>query len=120
MLKVSREHLQRILAATRWVERMMRNPRSQRGRWQGRGGGGFDRCTGTLAVELTSGVGPFNVDLVKVISGTSPLDDPDSTTETVSAYNTMTWTADDGAVCRIEWNKTEERWEFYQVDGCSA
>ena len=76
---------------------------------------GFDRCTGTLAQELTSAEGPFLVDLVRPISGASPLGDPTSATETIYVHNTLTWTADDGAICRIEWNRTEKRWEFYQV-----
>jgi len=79
-------------------------------------GVGFDRCTCKLAEEMTADLQGFTVDNVKPISGSSPLMDPDSTTETLEVYNAHAWTADDNALARIEWHKTNERWEFYQVD----
>ncbi len=76
---------------------------------------GYDRCTCLLKGALDSGDSTTTVDNVKIIRGTSPLSDPTSTSEELTVYNTHSWDGDDNALARIEWNVTEERWEFYQV-----
>jgi len=79
---------------------------------------GFDRITGLTTAAVTGG--NFYIDNVKVIKGANPLDDPDSTTETIPATNTMSWTAEIAKEARLEWNETEQRWECYQIDGCAG
>jgi hypothetical protein len=84
----------------------------------GNSSGGFDRITGLTTAAVTGG--NFYIDNVKVIKGANPLDDPDSTTETIPATNTMSWTAEIAKEARLEWNETEQRWECYQIDGCAG
>jgi hypothetical protein len=79
---------------------------------------GFDRITGLTTAAVTGG--NFYIDNVKVIKGANPLDDPESTTETIPATNTMSWTAEIAKEARLEWNETEQRWECYQIDGCAG
>ncbi len=78
---------------------------------------GFDRVSGNLTA-LTTG-SSFSIDNVKPISGTSPLMDPDSTTETLAVSNVFSWTADDNALCHAEYNVTAQAWQAYQV-ACPA
>lgn len=90
------------------------------GRWEvvGNSTAGYDRITGLTTAAVTGG--NFYIDNVKVIKGANPLDDPDSTTETIPATNTMSWTAEIAKEARLEWNETEQRWECYQIDGCAG
>lgn len=76
---------------------------------------GFDRCTADLKGAI-SGTGEKTVDNVVVIRGVSPLSDPSSTTEELSVWNDdIEFSGDDDGECRIEYNHTENRWEFYTV-----
>jgi hypothetical protein len=183
MLKISRTTLERMLKATKWVERHMQNTGGKRARWQPRGSGQrivfgklksalayddtdptgvdvdvysdpstdaeydiedvlpppwmeegtiasgswielkswggnwyvfrvpesiYDRCTGLLQGALDSGDGSITVDGLAAIRGVTP-------GSSVTAYNVHGWDGDDNAPCRIEWNKTTEHWELYQV-----
>jgi hypothetical protein len=78
---------------------------------------GFDRITGLTTAAVTGG--NFYIDNVKVIKGANPLDDPESTSETVAIVNTMAWDADDNAPCFAQWNQSlssgDGAWEAYQV-----
>lgn len=76
---------------------------------------GFDRCTATLKGAI-SGTGEKTVDNVVVSRGVSPLSDPTDTTETLSVWNDdIEFSGDDNGKCRIEYNHTANRWEFYIV-----
>lgn len=87
------------------------------------GEGPFDRCICELAGAMLTIDATRTVDHVLPISGSSPLDDPTSTSETITAYNIHDWEANDAAIARIEWNRSANsyagQWEFYQVD-CPA
>jgi len=78
--------------------------------------GGFCRCTAKLKGALASADSTATVDNVNPIHGADPT--ADSGTE-LTVYNTHDWDGDNNADCRIEYNKTTEHWELYQVD-CPA
>ena len=78
----------------------------------------YDRCRCILA-ETLAGTGLHTVDNVTTISGTSPLSDPDSTSESLDVYNIMDWDGDNNGIAFIEWDETNEWWHFYQVE-CPA
>ena len=84
----------------------------------GTGGLDYDRCTCLLKGAI-SGTGTKTVDNVAVIRGTSPLSDPTDTAEELSVENTLAWDGDDDGKAMIEYNATEDNWQFYQVE-CPA
>ncbi len=79
----------------------------------------FDRCTCQLTGALGTGDGTHSVDTVKPIRGSSPLNDPTSTAETLTVYNTHSWDGDNNASCDIRYNITTAHWEFDYVP-CTA
>ncbi len=111
--EVPRDDMKRVLQAARDVERMMKNPRPQRRRWHWQGTrGGPDRVSGLATAAVTGG--SFTIYNVKPISGSSPLDDPDSTSETLAVSNPFTFDLDDDGYVHAEWNRTTETWQAYQ------
>lgn len=73
---------------------------------------GFDRCQCLLTGDLATGTGSINVDNVHLIKGSSPLTDPESTSETLLVYNTHAWDGDNNALCDIRYNNYTDQWEF--------
>lgn len=113
-IRISREDVQRVLRATRQVERQMRNPRSYRGRWQGNdAAGGGVRCTALLKGAL-AGEATCTVDNVEAICGTSPT--ASAGEELTPVYNPHAFEGPDNGECRFEWHATRKRWELYQCD----
>lgn len=85
------------------------------GRWEvvGNSTAGYDRITGLTTAAVTGG--NFTIDNVTVIRGANPLEDPDSTSETVAISNVFGWDADENVRVHAEWNATAEAWQAYQV-----
>lgn len=74
-------------------------------------GQGFDRCNALLKGAM-NGESTFIVDNVVETRGHSPVD---SSSEELTVHNIHGWAGDDNAICKIEYNYKESRWEFYQV-----
>jgi len=113
-VQFDRDSAGRISRVVKYVERSIHPTRTGRRARAAQILGGYDRCTCFLKGALSGGA-TATVDNVLVIHGTSPLADPTDTTEELTVYNTHAWDGDDNALCRIEWNRTTEHWEFYQV-----
>ena len=77
--------------------------------------GKFDRCRCLLAGAMASGDGTRTVDNVKPVTGASPLNDPTSTSETITVTNWFSHAGDDDGEALIEYDRTENEWHFYQV-----
>lgn len=89
----------------------------------GNGGGeeeSFDRITGLTTAAVTEGNTTITIDNIKVLSGADPRDDPTSSIETLIGTKPSSWTADADKKAWLEWNKTDETWDAYQLDGCSV
>jgi len=76
---------------------------------------GYDRITGLTTAAVATSDDTFTIDNVAVVKGADPREDTESSSETVTVYNTHAWEADDNAKVRAEWNETTEHWEAYQV-----
>ena len=88
-----------------------RQPRRRRGR-----GGGYDRVKGQLVGAMATSDSTHTIDNVTRTKGPSPLDDPSSTTETLTVENAdFDWAGDDNAVAYAEYNEVDGKWYLYQV-----
>lgn len=64
--------------------------------------------TGTLTAELSGSTG--NITNLKGLNG-----EIDHLSDPLSVYNPHTFLGDSGALARVEWNHTEQRWDIYQL-----
>lgn len=76
----------------------------------------FGRIRGILAGDIIETTSFFNIESIRIIHGEDPRDDPGSETETVRVYNDHQWKADQGALCRAEYEHDVGLWSAYQVD----
>ncbi|MCK4415504.1 MAG: hypothetical protein KAY32_18355 [Candidatus Eisenbacteria sp.] len=77
----------------------------------------YIRCTCLMKGTGGSGSkGDCTADNVKIIMGTSPLDDPDDAAEELTVLNKHGYDFDDNGAADIEWNATRVCWEIYQID----
>jgi|GEM_PF-6052658 len=73
------------------------------------------RCSAILTADAGPGAS-VNVDnVVPLDGGLSPLSDPDSTSETISATMPAAARALDNATCVIEWDEHNDAWKIHRV-----
>lgn len=65
-----------------------------------------------LVDDVDGGIGPWDVDNVTMISGESPLADPEDTSEVVQVYNPIGLLGDADAPAKVSWCDDAERYEF--------
>lgn len=75
----------------------------------------YDRIYGMATGAFSDSDLTISIDNVKILRGANPLDDPTSTTETVTGHNVTGFSGDDDAIVKLEWNITEGRWEIYDT-----
>jgi len=81
---------------------------------------GYDCITGLTTAAVTDGNTAITIDNIKVLRGADPREDTSSSSETLTGTKPSSWTADENKKAWLEWNKTDETWDAYQLDGCSV
>jgi len=85
-------------------------------RFVGAGATQYGRIKGLLVTAMETTDSTHTIDNIEVLEGADPRTDTSSTSEAITISNAdHSWSGDDNATARAEWNPAQSRWEFYQV-----